>query len=226
MISSFSLSDIDCRVYLDGKPETVFYWGTAKGHTDMEAVLKLIKEGEGKNFLLCTFEVNDWNSDFSPWEAPPVFGKEGFSGKGADTLAFLESRLIPYMEICYPEAASARKVIAGYSLAGLFSLWAVLSGHFDSAISCSGSLWFPSWTSYLEKYARPSSVSEFYISLGDKESKTKNKVMAVVEANTLKTVEFLKPKASCTFEWNQGGHFNGSEERMAKAFLNFLHSKS
>lgn len=42
MISSFSLSDIDCRVYLDGKPETVFYWGTAKGHTDMEAVLKLV----------------------------------------------------------------------------------------------------------------------------------------------------------------------------------------
>jgi len=42
MISSFSLSDIDCRVYLDGKPETVFYWGTAKGHTDMEAVLKLL----------------------------------------------------------------------------------------------------------------------------------------------------------------------------------------
>ena len=39
MISSFSLSDIDCRVYLDGKPETVFYWGTAKGHTDMEAVV-------------------------------------------------------------------------------------------------------------------------------------------------------------------------------------------
>ena len=67
--------------------------------------------------------------------------------------------------------------------------------------------------------------SEFYISLGDKESKTKNKVMASVEANTLKTVEYLKAKSSCTFEWNQGGHFNGSEERMAKAFLRFLHSR-
>lgn len=225
MISSFSLSDIDCRVYLDGKPETVFYWGTAKGHTDMEAVLKLIKEGEGKNFLLCTFEANDWNDDFSPWEAPPVFGKEGFSGKGIDTLVFLKSRLIPYIEICYPEAVSARKVIAGYSLAGLFSLWAALTGNFDNAISCSGSLWFPGWTDFLEKTALPSSGSEFYISLGDKESKTKNKVMASVEANTLKTVEYLKTKSSCTFEWNQGGHFNGSEERMAKAFISFLHSR-
>lgn len=225
MISSFSLFDIDCRVYINGKPKTVFYWGTAKGHTDMEKVIELINVAGGRDFLLCAYEVNDWNSDFSPWPAPPVFGKEGFSGKGIDTLTFLSSKLIPYLEACYPEAATAKKIIAGYSLAGLFSLWAALTGHFDNAISCSGSLWFPGWNDFLEKNSLPSSSSEFYISLGDKESKTKNKVMASVEANTLKTVEYLKAKSSCTFEWNQGGHFNGSEERMAKAFLRFLHSR-
>lgn len=76
MISSFSLSDIDCRVYIDGKPETVFYWGTAKGHTDMGKFIELINVAGGRNYLFCAYEANDWNNDFSPWPAPPVFGKD------------------------------------------------------------------------------------------------------------------------------------------------------
>ncbi|MBQ2956892.1 MAG: hypothetical protein IJE08_10565 [Clostridia bacterium] len=64
----------------------------------------------------------DWNKDLSPWPAKAVFGEEDFSG-GAD--AFLKEliRLIPDVE---REAglAPVRRCIAGYSLAGLFAVYA------------------------------------------------------------------------------------------------------
>ena len=42
----------------------------------------LIKEYTGNDILLAAFQVDDWNKDLSPWEAPPVFGDEPF-GNGA-----------------------------------------------------------------------------------------------------------------------------------------------
>lgn len=222
MITDFSLSNIDCHIYCEGTPNVVFYWGTAKGHTDMTKVIELIKKAGGKDYLLCAYEVNDWNAGFSPWPAPPVFGKEGFRGEAQRTIDFLKDKLIPYVELSYPGVLSARKVIAGYSLAGLFSLWTALNGHFDYAISCSGSLWFPGWTEFIGTVTSLSADSDFYLSLGDKESKTKNKIMANVEENTVITVDALKTCSSCTFEWNKGGHFADSEERMTKGFLHFI----
>lgn len=222
MISDFLISDIDCHVYINGKPNIIFYWGTAKDHTDMEKVIALLNEAGAQNYFLCTYEANDWNSDFSPWEVPPVFGKEDFCGKGKYTLEFLKNKLIPHIEITYPETTNAKRVIAGYSLAGLFCLWASCKEDFDGAISCSGSLWFPGWLDFLASVSLPNEDCKFYLSLGDKESKTKNEIMAKVAENTLKTVEFLRNTGHCQFEWNQGGHFNNSEERMAKAFLYFL----
>ncbi|MBQ1317759.1 MAG: esterase, partial [Lachnospiraceae bacterium] len=37
-------------------------------------------------FQLIAAGVDDWNNDLSPWEAPPVFGKDGFGGGAAGTL--------------------------------------------------------------------------------------------------------------------------------------------
>lgn len=222
MISNFSISDIDCHIYINGKPNIIFYWGTARGHTDMEKVIALLNNAGAQNYFLCAYEANDWNSDFSPWEVPPVFRKEDFCGKGKYTLEFLKNKLIPHIEITYPETTNAKRVIAGYSLAGLFCLWASCKEDFDGAISCSGSLWFPGWLEFLAKTTLSNKDFKFYLSLGDKESKTKNKIMAKVDENTLKTVEFLSNTGHCQFEWNPGNHFNNSEERMAKAFLYFL----
>ena len=47
---------------------------------------------ERKDFRLLTFQVTDWNNDLSPWEAPAVFGDEGFGG-GAHGLAAASHRV-------------------------------------------------------------------------------------------------------------------------------------
>ena len=35
-------------------------------------------------FALAAFSIRDWNKELSPWEAPPVFGKQPFGGGGGD----------------------------------------------------------------------------------------------------------------------------------------------
>ena len=52
----------------------------------------------GQNFMLVAFQVEDWNRDFSPWEAPAMFGTERFSGQGAETLRWLTEECMPYID--------------------------------------------------------------------------------------------------------------------------------
>lgn len=58
-----------------------------------------------------------------------------------------------------------------------------------------------------------------YLSLGDIEEKTKNKVMSVVGENIRKQEQLLKnDKINTILDWNKGGHFSDSDLRVAKAF--------
>ena len=58
-----------------------------------------------------------------------------------------------------------------------------------------------------------------YLSLGDKEEKTRHPVMATVgdrirEAHSLLFEQGVK----CVLEWNEGNHFKDADVRTAKAF--------
>jgi hypothetical protein len=58
-----------------------------------------------------------------------------------------------------------------------------------------------------------------YLSLGDKEEKARNPVMATVgerirEAHVL----LLERGVNCVLEWNEGNHFKDADVRTAKAF--------
>ena len=56
-----------------------------------------------------------------------------------------------------------------------------------------------------------------YLSLGDREEKAKNKVMATVGQRIREQYELLKD-INCTLEWNNGNHFKEPDIRTAKAF--------
>lgn len=76
---------------------------------------------------LVTVGVNLWEQNFSPWCAPRVFAKGPNFGDGAQkTLDTLINQVIPWAESELTEPPAYR-VLAGYSLAGLFSLWAGVS---------------------------------------------------------------------------------------------------
>lgn len=201
----------------------VFIWGLDMSHGETaESLFDEVKALTNNDFSLAVFDVTDWNAQFSPWTAPPVFGKDAFSGKGNDTLRFLEDEFLPEIKSKFPES---EVFLTGYSLAGLFSLWALYeTDKFNGAVCCSSSLWFDKWDEYASLH-RIKSPSTIYMSLGDREEKTKNKVMSKVGDRTRRQAEILKEDPNVEklyFEWNEGGHFDEPLKRVAKGIARIL----
>ena len=64
-------------------------------------------------------------------------------------------------------------------MAGLFALWAASqTNRFAGIVAASPSIWFPGFLEYLKRQKIQSDC--IYLSLGDKEEKTRNSVMAQV----------------------------------------------
>ena len=73
-----------------------------------------------EEYALIAFQADDWNSDFSPWQA--VTPDTVFPGNGEQMLEYITNELIPAARSKY---GNDREIyIMGYSLAGLFALWA------------------------------------------------------------------------------------------------------
>ena len=181
----------------------------------MENETAAIKNMTDVPFRLIAVGV-EWNRDLSPWSAPSVFGNEPF-GDGAPYL--LENIL----NLC----ADTEKTyyLGGYSLAGLFALWAAYrTGIFSGVASVSGSLWFPGFDAYMAE--REIQTGSVYLSLGDREEKAKNPVMASVGERTRQAYALLRERGiHCTLERNPGNHFKEPDLRTAKAFAWLLNHR-
>ena len=168
-----------------------------------------------KDLALIAIPVSDWNTDLSPWEAPAVFGNEAFGGGAQKTLEELSGRV---GAIRAEAAADAKLYLGGYSLAGLFALWAgTKMDAFEGIAAASPSVWFPGFTDNLK--AHPVRAERVYLSLGDKEERTRHPVMRTVGDAIRETEEILKQQGIETeLEWNPGNHFKEPDLRMAKGF--------
>ena len=177
-----------------------------------------IQKNTDKQFSLVAFKIEDWNNELSPWEAPPVFRNKSFGSGASATLESIESKLIPTVKEKYKLDNDIKFILGGYSLAGLFSLWsAYKSKTFSGIAAASPSVWFNGWEEFMDNNTPLSNT--IYLSLGDTEEKTKNKVMSAVGDNIRKQSELLKNNNINTIlEWNKGGHFSNSDLRVAKAF--------
>ena len=165
---------------------------------------------------LIAVRIDDWNSELSPWEAPAVFGKESFGNSAAKTLSEL-------LTLCGDQ--SKTYCIGGYSLAGLFALWAAYQTDvFAGVAAASPSIWFPGFADYMEK--NEIRTDTVYLSLGDKEEKTRNPVMATVGNRIRQAHVLLKERGvNCVLEWNDGNHFKDADQRTARAFTWVLNNK-
>lgn len=165
-------------------------------------------------FSLFCFEVDSWNDELSPWKSDAL---DGFAGKGEQTLSWITDQAIPYLKQTY---GAEKFLLAGYSLAGLFSLWASkVSDQFCGSASCSGSLWFPGWTSFSEANSIRRAGSFVYLSLGGKESKSPDELVSTIEDKTRKEIAILEKDPNVCqskLEFNAGGHFTKTTWRLAK----------
>lgn len=166
-----------------------------------------------KKVRLAAVLVDDWNKDLSPWEAPPVFGKEGFGAGAAETLSYIENNVLS--ELLGEKDIPI--ILGGYSLAGLFALWSVYqTDRFAACAAASPSVWFPGWIDYAAEHAPKTKA--LYLSLGDREKKARNPFMATV-ADCIVRQNDLLGDLPHTLEWNPGNHFIDSDIRTAKGFV-------
>lgn len=190
-----------------------------------------IRAGRCPPFAYVGFPELDWNRDLTPWPAPGLRkGEEPFGGQGEDTLRLLTEELLPAVEAALPTPVEPEnRMLLGYSLAGLFSLWAVLKGAAVGGCGCcSGSLWYDGWMDFLPE-AKPRPVSRIYLSLGRREEKARNRRLAAVGEATRDTYAALEAHpdvAECALEWEDGGHFGQSAERLLRAIRWWMQAPS
>ena len=187
-------------------------------------VFDLVGSMTDADFSLLEVSGMDWNRDLSPWEAPAVFKNDAqFGGKADDYLHELTEKVIP---AAVSEMGSKPKsvFIAGYSLAGLFAVYSLYkTSVFSGAASASGSFWFPGFLEFVSSHELASKPSKVYLSLGDKEAKTRNSVMSMVQDNTERLVTLYKAKGiDVVYELNPGNHFQDPAKRMAKGIARLL----
>ena len=221
----FDIIGKECYLYIHPEAKYVLIQPVDEHDLDMlDKEVELIHKLSDKLFTLAAFRVNDWNSELSPWSAPPVFGKTPFGEGAEETVDYITVQMIPMLQ--QKGIDTPHYLLGGYSLAGLFSLWASYrTDRFDGIAAVSPSVWFPRWLDFAQ--ATHPQVRSIYLSLGDKEEKAKNPVMAQVGNAIRKQEEILrKQKLNTILEWNAGNHFADSEERMAKGFAWLMNQKT
>ena len=170
-------------------------------------------------FTLVAFYIRDWLNELTPWPSAPVFGKQGFGADAPATLSFVCNALLPALQqrnLYDPE--KHRLVLGGYSLAGLFALWAgSQSDRFSGVVAASPSVWYPGWTDYASRHPLQASVA--YLSLGNKEEQVRNPVMSRVGDCLRLQQKLLDEQGTASvLEWNEGGHFLHPDKRTARGF--------
>ena len=217
----YTLSDRTCFLYQDAEATHLLIQPIDEHDLEvLDQEIEAIKELSDKPFSLAAFMIKDWNQELTPWAAPSVFGKVPFGNGAGKTLKFITSQLLPEVQENIPHL-----ILGGYSLAGLFALWAgYQTDRFEGIAAASPSVWYPQWIDYAsEKKPLAKSV---YLSLGDKEEKAKNPVMAQVCNAIRKQHELLtEQKINTILEWNAGNHFVDSDKRMAKGFAWLINNR-
>lgn len=168
-------------------------------------------------FTLVAITDLDWNHDMAPWDSPPTFkNADPCTGGADDYLRLLTKEIIPAAEKEIGGIPCWRG-LAGYSLAGLFALYAIYQTDLFSRVgSMSGSLWFPGMKEYIFSHEPQHQLDCIYFSLGDKESKTRNPILRTVQENTKEICAYYQRKGIDTvFRLNPGNHFVQSVERTA-----------
>lgn len=217
------IGGIRCRIRMHGQGGPVIYWGTASGGEKQEEnAAELMADRLVKApWTLVAYEAENWNRDYSPWALPSVKGEMEFTGGAKEMLAWLTDACVPAIEKGVLHGAS-RRMLGGYSLSGLFSLFAFYESRmFDGVASCSGSLWYPGWKEYAQAQSAPEG-SCVYLSLGRKEEKTRSRKMAIVGDMTRWQHERVRLDANVRMSeliWHNGGHFADVDERIAQAFV-------
>ena len=194
---TMQIGNTPCRIYGEANAEYLLLQMTGEHELQsMDYEVAAIAQSS-RNFLFAALPVESWNDALSPWKAPAVWGKQGFGGKAGDTLRFLTEQVIPTLEQQFPLPENVKIILGGYSLAGLFALWAsTQTDLFYGVAAASPSVWFPGWMEFEQRH--PMQAQHIYLSLGDKEERTKN---SRLRSNEVPSGDFKRQNGLASARW-------------------------
>lgn len=157
-----------------------------------------------------------WDEELSPWPSDPVLGEDDrFAGEAPGYLALLLDEVLPEAERL---AEQRGRVVAGYSMGGLFALWAAHAcDAFRAAVSASGSVWYPGFADFALSRPLSPAVEAAYLSIGDRESRTRNPVLRTTEEASRRIADaYARSGVRATFALEPGDHFRDVAGRCAR----------
>lgn len=227
-IEELQIAGLCCHLYLPpdyGEGAKRYPTLYVNGEIPLEGILTdLVDVGVQTDFILLSIKPKNWNDDFTPWAAPAFrAGEAAPQGRADAYLSCLTKEIKSYMDAHYrtkPEPQDT--ALFGYSLGGLTAVCAIYkTTAFGAVAGLSGSLWFDGFCEWMEREKPLRTDLRVYLSLGKKESRSKNLRMAKVAECTQRAKEILAAqlKKPVHFDWNEGGHFHDIEGRFAKAIV-------
>lgn len=213
---SFTIGQKQIDVFPGAEPGSPVVYLNTYGREGAQ-VLRLLQESGCRDLSLVAVSGLAWNHDMAPWDIPPISANDTPCTGGAGAyLRLLLEKIMPEAEDALPGKPVWRG-IAGYSLAGLFAVYAVYQTDVFSRVgSISGSLWFPGIREYIFSHTLSRKPDCMYFSLGDKESRTRNPFLKCVQENTEAIRTFYERQGINTaFQLNPGNHFKDGALRTA-----------
>lgn len=240
------IDGMECRLFVKGTPEVLLVQPSAR-HEDkndgIQREVALIEKASSCGFAIVFFDCREWARALMPWADDAVSHDSEVGRHAADTLHFVEHSLLPWLRGLYGRKPC---ILGGYSLGGLFALWAARnSTAFAAFAAASPSLWIRGWGEYAAahpvlgyEYAVDDSLlqgmickkstsnnstfntphSIFYLSLGDREEHCRNQRMKRIGDCARAEYALLSQHNTVVLKWHSGGHFGAEAERTAEAF--------
>lgn len=177
------------------------------------------KTNPDQPFHMLSFIDLNWDQDLSLWPHAPIVQKtDQFSG-GADQFLEIVEESIEWSKTMIGK--SPYTIVAGYSMGGLFALYtSYQSTLFDAIVCASGSVWYPDFYEYATTHSMKGQPRSIYLSLGKKETNTRNPYLQQTADIMEKLEAFYQAlRIPCIFEWNPGNHFVDGDLRLAKGIL-------
>ena len=173
-----------------------------------EHPLDVAAAAKGLRSRVASVPVADWGDALTPWPAPALRpGEKDFGGCADRTLALLADAL---------DRAPGPHAVCGYSLGGLFALYAFVREPRLAACAClSGSVWYERWVDWLRENAPDCDGRYAYFSVGKKEKRA-GLPFRHVEEDLTACADILRAHG-CTVDvtLGPGSHMQHVTERLA-----------
>lgn len=169
----------------------------------------------GRESTVVSVPIGDWNANLTPWPAAGIYrGEPDFGGRAARTLGWLVDEAIPAIEQA-EGLAPEKRAICGYSLGGLFALYAFAhDARFDACACLSGSVWYEGWVDYLRDLEFEGEGRFAFLSIGSKEKHAAPKILHHVQDQMGECADILRAHGCATeFSVKPGSHMSFVQER-------------